>query len=73
MWKVHNFVKVVHRDIKPDNLLVDETDCLKLADFGISSLMEGGNEIIETNAGTKMFLAPETWLTLLYIYFFKII
>ena len=37
---VHNYVKVVHRDIKPDNLLIDENDNLKIADFGVSQILE---------------------------------
>lgn len=49
----------MHRDIKPDNLLIDEFDNLKVADFGISQLME--NDETSSNAGTKAFMSPETW------------
>lgn len=42
-------------------MLVDENDVLKLADFGVSTIMENGNDQLATNAGTKAFLAPETW------------
>ena len=35
---IHNFARIVHRDIKPDNLLIDENDCLKIADFGVAQL-----------------------------------
>lgn len=33
---VHNFAHIIHRDIKPDNLLIDEFDNLKIADFGVA-------------------------------------
>jgi [calcium/calmodulin-dependent protein kinase] kinase len=50
---VHNQVNIVHRDIKPENLLIDKFDVLKVADFGVSHIMEGQtNEELTTNAGT---------------------
>jgi [calcium/calmodulin-dependent protein kinase] kinase len=33
---LHNYAKIVHRDIKPDNRLIDENDNLKIADFGVA-------------------------------------
>ena len=51
---------VVHRDVKPGNLLVSESDVVKLADFGIaratdqSSITQVGSVL-----GTAAYLAPE--------------
>jgi len=51
---------VVHRDVKPGNLLVSEADVVKLADFGIaratdqSSITQVGSVL-----GTAAYLAPE--------------
>jgi serine/threonine protein kinase len=59
---LHNHANVIHRDIKPENLLIDEHDHLKVSDFGISQIMEGGSDELSNNAGTKLFLAPETWM-----------
>lgn len=33
---IHNTCNIIHRDIKPDNLLVDGHDKLKIGDFGVS-------------------------------------
>jgi serine/threonine-protein kinase len=51
---------VVHRDVKPGNLLVSEAEVVKLADFGIaratdqSSITQVGSVL-----GTAAYLAPE--------------
>jgi serine/threonine protein kinase len=37
VWYCHEVVNIFHRDIKPDNLLLDENSNLKLSDFGVSS------------------------------------
>ena len=49
----------MHRDIKPENILVDEQDRIKLADFGVSQMIENGNDIITSKAGTSYFFSPE--------------
>ena len=61
---LHNEKHIIHRDIKPDNIILDEADNIKISDFGISSLE--GISIEETilNSKNKVlgpinFLAPE--------------
>ena len=56
---LHNYVHVVHRDIKPDNLLVDELDNLKIADFGVSNLIENQSTVTGSKIGTPAFYSPE--------------
>lgn len=51
---------VVHRDLKADNLLLDEHDVTKVADFGLSkTLKENARE--HTDCGTPGFKAPEMY------------
>lgn len=51
---------VVHRDIKPDNLLLTEDNVLKIVDFGVSEMFEKpGNMRTAKPAGSPAFLPPE--------------
>eukprot|EP00759_Apiculatamorpha_spiralis_P008408 PhF_6_TR15435/c0_g1_i1/m.23948/K07359/CAMKK2; calcium/calmodulin-dependent protein kinase kinase 2 len=65
---------VIHRDIKPDNIMLTESGDVKLTDFGVSTLLTSEEEAVggEVSAmlkkqlldvqGTPLFLAPELFL-----------
>ncbi|GJJ78366.1 hypothetical protein EMPS_10725 [Entomortierella parvispora] len=54
--------KIVHRDIKPGNLLISYDGKLKIADFGISQMFATSQTMTINNAkGTPAFMAPESF------------
>ncbi|XP_054808261.1 mitogen-activated protein kinase kinase 10 [Prosopis cineraria] len=52
-------MNIVHRDIKPSNLLVNDKGEVKIADFGVSHVVEGRFEASDCNAGTCAYMSPE--------------
>lgn len=51
---------VVHRDIKLENILLDNTGCTKLIDLGLGNFFGHGNTL-STFCGSPDYCAPELW------------
>ena len=60
---LHENKKIIHRDIKPDNILFDKEGNVKISDFGISAINNSeADDILRchgTRIGPVQFMAPE--------------
>jgi beta-lactam-binding protein with PASTA domain/predicted Ser/Thr protein kinase len=53
---------IIHRDVKPANIMISTTNAVKVMDFGIArAIADSGNNVTQTAAviGTAQYLSPE--------------
>lgn len=56
--------KIVHRDVKTENMLLDKTRTVKIADFGVARVEASNPNDMTGETGTLGYMAPEVHLSL---------
>lgn len=54
--------RIMHRDMKPQNVLVGSNGIIKLADFGFAREMSASTIMLTSIKGTPLYMAPEMLL-----------
>lgn len=62
---LHN-QRIIHRDIKPNNILVNDLGLIKLCDFGLAVEFTESQPYLMIGCGTKAYRAPEEFLKIGY-------
>ena len=60
---LHETKHIVHRDLKADNILLDDKFNVKVIDFGLSKKVESTSELMTTRCGSPCYVSPEVVLS----------
>ena len=56
---IHTTLKVIHRDLKAENVLLDENSHIRVIDFGLSNMLSDQSETFSTPCGSPGYSSPE--------------
>lgn len=56
---LHNEMKIIHRDLKLENILIDKNDCIRIIDFGLSAEFTNQKNAFRCKCGSIPYLSPE--------------
>ncbi|KAL8517821.1 hypothetical protein ACS0TY_009219 [Phlomoides rotata] len=51
--------RIIHRDMKPQNILIGSGSVVKLCDFGFARAMSANTVVLRSIKGTPLYMAPE--------------
>jgi serine/threonine protein kinase len=50
---------IIHGDLNPDNIFIDQDGIIKIGDFGLSKSYEKDNTCVSNSYGNKLYMSPE--------------
>ena len=50
---------ILHRDIKPDNVFLNQNGCVKLAEFDVAAVLKSRDAKEDVSIGTPEYMSPE--------------
>mmetsp|Transcript_4072 Transcript_4072/g.6301 ORF Transcript_4072/g.6301 Transcript_4072/m.6301 type:complete len:714 (+) Transcript_4072:125-2266(+) len=60
--------RILHRDLKTQNIFLTEKNVVKLGDFGVSRVLDGTMDMAKTVIGTPYYMSPELFQNKPYSY-----